>query len=209
MQPKSKNRAKTQAKLISAVGEVLAEQGFAGLGVNAVAKHAGVDKVLIYRYFGNFDDLCLAYARSQDFWPSIEEIIPDEHLFLQLSLAERLSFFGHGYLKALRKRTLTLEALAWETVQRNSFTAELETVREEFGLRSTELMSKNLAADDLSGEIDAAAVGAIFSGWCHYLLVRSRKIRWFNGIDISSDEGWARLEATFEKMVKNLSRNKQ
>jgi AcrR family transcriptional regulator len=42
----------TSKRLISAVGSLLAKKGFKGIGVNAVAREAGVDKVLFFRYFG-------------------------------------------------------------------------------------------------------------------------------------------------------------
>ncbi len=37
---KSRSRDKTRAKLISAVGKLLADKGFKGVGVNAVAREA-------------------------------------------------------------------------------------------------------------------------------------------------------------------------
>ena len=40
-----RNREATRLRLIEAVGELLAEKGFTRLGINAVAKQAGVDKV--------------------------------------------------------------------------------------------------------------------------------------------------------------------
>ena len=85
-----RNKEQTKHSLVNAVGTVLSESGFSGLGVNAVAKAAGVDKVLIYRYFGSFDALCLAFAQSSDFWPSIEELIPNKQEFLTLDLDQRL-----------------------------------------------------------------------------------------------------------------------
>ncbi len=48
----TRSKETTRLRLISAVGTLLARQGFNALGINAVAEEAGVDKVLIYRYFG-------------------------------------------------------------------------------------------------------------------------------------------------------------
>ena len=39
-----------------------------------------------------------------------------------------------------------------------------------------------------------------------YLLVRSRTIRIFGGIDIQSDDGWATLKASVRKMALDLFR---
>ena len=52
-----KNRQTTEMNLIKAVDELIEENGFEGLGINAVAAKAGVSKMLIYRYFNSLDGL--------------------------------------------------------------------------------------------------------------------------------------------------------
>ncbi|HEX7435576.1 MAG TPA: helix-turn-helix domain-containing protein, partial [Caldimonas sp.] len=73
--PRERNRSETTARILGAVGEVLARDGFGALGVNAVAKHAGVDKVLIYRYFGGMPELLRAWGESGRFWPGLDELL--------------------------------------------------------------------------------------------------------------------------------------
>ena len=68
---KSRDREATRTRLIGAVGTLLSQEGFKGLGVNAVAREAGVDKVLIYRYFGGLQGLIVSFGREGNFWPSI------------------------------------------------------------------------------------------------------------------------------------------
>lgn len=63
-----KNRANTERKLISAVDSIVNTKGFKGLGVNKVAKEAGVSKILIYRYFGTFERLLKSCVHEKDFW---------------------------------------------------------------------------------------------------------------------------------------------
>ena len=60
-----KNKEATKHRLITAVGTLLAREGFGALGINAVADEAGVDKVLIYRYFGGMDELLSAFWSEQ------------------------------------------------------------------------------------------------------------------------------------------------
>ena len=57
----------SKEKLIQAVGRVIAQVGFQSLGVNQVAREAGVDKKLIYRYFGGLRGLVAAYGQTVDF----------------------------------------------------------------------------------------------------------------------------------------------
>jgi AcrR family transcriptional regulator len=187
----------TKQRLIDAVGAILARDGFSRLGVNAVAQRAGTDKALIYRYFGGMPALLGAYAESASFWPSIEEMAGGSlEELAALPLRARWERALHHYIAELRKRPLTQEILAWELSERNEVTARLEEVRERRGL----VLSAVLARDVPSG-VDVAALAGLFSGAVHYLLLRARKIRLFNGIDLHTEEGWLRLEAAGRAMV--------
>ena len=73
-QLKIRDKQITSKRLISAVGSLLAKKGFKGIGVNAVAREAGVDKVLIYRYFAGLEGLIAAFGKEGDFWPSALEL---------------------------------------------------------------------------------------------------------------------------------------
>ena len=187
----------TKRRLIDAVGAILARDGFGHLGVNAVAQEAGADKALIYRYFGGFAQLLQAYAESTAFWPTTEEMAggPLEEL-ARLPLRARVDRVVASYVHHLRIRPLTREILAWELVERNEVTARLEEVRERRGLALMGALAAGLPAS-----VDLPAVSAILAGGVHYLLVRSRRIRVFNGIDLRTDEGWSRLTAAARAMV--------
>ena len=198
--PPVRNREATRQILIQAVGEVLGEKGFTGLGVNAVARQAGVDKVLIYRYFGGLPGLIKAFGQEGDFWPSIEELAGgDIESFRLLSLEEKLTALGCNFLRGIRQRPLTQEVMAWEMVQRNNLTEELEIIRETRMLRFAELF---LPAE--GARADLTAIMAIFGAGISYLVCRSRKIRWYNGIDLNSEDGWQRIEAAVGQMVKGI-----
>ncbi len=56
----NRNRDETRQKILDAALAIAGEQGFAALGVNAVARRAGADKQLIYRYFGGLEALMAA-----------------------------------------------------------------------------------------------------------------------------------------------------
>lgn len=190
-----RSRKETEDKLLNAAGRVLARDGFLKLGVNAVAREAGVDKVLIYRYFDGLDGLIKAYARQGDFWPSLDELIGEPiEQFRNRKLADQMKTIMTNLAEGIRKRPLTLEILAWEMVERNELTAHLEEIRERKGLELTEAFSDN--ADPNEATVDVAALIAITVASINYLAARSRKIKIFNGIDIREDEGWGRLTGT-------------
>ena len=190
---RERNRADTTARILAAVGEVLARDGFGALGVNAVAKHAGVDKVLIYRYFGGMSELLKAWGESGRFWPSVDELVgPDRAAFLQLPLADRYARFFEHFIDALRERPLTLEILAAEIVERNDLTAILESEREAWG----EEASRLLAAGEFARRPALRGLTLLLVAGVQYLLVRSRKIRIFGGVDLTNDAGWDELKAS-------------
>jgi AcrR family transcriptional regulator len=196
--PKMRDRETTRTRLIEAVGTLLAREGFTGLGVNAVAREAGVDKVLIYRYFGGLPELIVAFGREGNFWPSINELASgDVVAFGQLPLAEQLSRLGKNFMAAIRTRPLTQEILAWEMIERNELTVELEAIRENTMMNFFEMFFQSANKGP-----DIAAMGAIIGAGVSYLASRGRKIRFYNGIDLDSEAGWQRLEGAIDTMIR-------
>ena len=186
--------------MIEAVGTLLAREGFTGLGVNAVAREAGVDKVLIYRYFGGLPELIVAFGREGNFWPSINELPGgDVVAFGQLPLAEQLSRLGKNFMAAIRKRPLTQEILAWEMIERNELTIELEAIRE-----NTMMNFFDMFFPSTNKGPDIAAIGAIIGAGVSYLVSRGRQISIYNGVDLQSEAGWQRLEEAIDTMISGL-----
>lgn len=200
----TRNSEATRRALIKAVGDVLAEKGFGGLGVNGVARQANVDKVLIYRYFDGLPGLLKAFAQEGDFWPGLHELTGgDPENFRLLSLEDKLISLGRNYIKGIRERPLTQEIMAWEMIHRNELTEELEKLRESQMLR---FYNEFLATEKT--DIDLMAITAIIGGGISYLICRSRHIRWYNGVDLNDDEGWKRIETGVEQIIKAATRPK-
>jgi AcrR family transcriptional regulator len=64
-----------QAQILDAVDELFYKEGARAVGVDAVAKHAGVNKMCLYRQFESKDGLLLRYLerRDQRFWDYFAE----------------------------------------------------------------------------------------------------------------------------------------
>lgn len=192
-----RDRSATEASLVAAVGQVLGRAGVSALGVNAVAQEAGVDKVLIYRYFGDLEGLVRAYAESADFWPTEQELLGDRAELLALPFSRRVSLVLIRYLEALRRRPLTLEILAGETVGLPDCLRPLEQSREALGERLLSWAAEIAP----SPEVDLAAITALLAGGIQYLLIRSLKVAVFNGIPLDQDAGWQRLSLAVQMLV--------
>ena len=63
-----KDKEQTKRKLIDAVGIIIKSKGFSSVRISKVARQAGVDRKLIYRYFGNMNNLTEAYIIENDYW---------------------------------------------------------------------------------------------------------------------------------------------
>lgn len=71
-QPTVRNKEKSKQRLLDAVGKLLKSKGFTALKVNDIAATAGLDKKLIYKYFGGTDQLIDEYIQAQDFWSNVD-----------------------------------------------------------------------------------------------------------------------------------------
>jgi AcrR family transcriptional regulator len=187
---KIRDKQITSRRLVSAVGSLLAKKGFKGIGVNAVAREAGVDKVLIYRYFGGLPGLIAAFGKEGDFWPSALELAGgDLQRYSHLPLEQRMSELATNFIQALRKRPLTLAIMAWEMIESNELTQDLERVREQSIMEFFQLF---FMKDQV--RVDLQAIIMLMGAAVSYLVVRSNNIDLYGGLNIGSEQGWQRIE---------------
>src|SRR5512136_418877 len=126
-----KDKILTRKKIVEALGRLMARDGIEEIGINSVAYEAGIDKVLIYRYFGDFQGLLQAFADDVDLWPSTATLLGDETYLRHASnLKEILVKYLHNQLKEMRRRKSTQEIMRWELSQQNSLTNSLSNLRE-------------------------------------------------------------------------------
>jgi AcrR family transcriptional regulator len=197
----TRNRAETEERILGAVGQVLARDGFRALGVNNIAKEAGVDKVLIYRYFGGLPQLLQAWGASGRFWPRVQDLLGNEpQRLLALPLEDRYARFFEHFIDELRSRPLTLEILASEVNEHNELTAILEDEREAWGAEATRV----LGGAEFEARPALRGLTLLLVAGVQYLLMRARRIRVFGGIDIQADVGWDELKAAIRTLALQL-----
>ena len=196
--PRPRDRCATEDRILGAVGEVLARDGFGGIGVNAIAKQAGIDKVLIYRYFGGLPELLRAWGSSGRFWPRASDLLgEDPQALLALPAAERYARFFEHVIDELRARPLTVAVLAGELTQRNELTEILESEREQWG----EDVARLIGGAEWTQHPWLHGVTILLVAGVQQLLVRSRQIRVFGGVDLHSDEGWEALKHSLRQLA--------
>ncbi len=194
-----RNAGRTQRRILEALGTLLSEEGFAKVGVNSVARRAGVDKVLIYRYFGGLGGLLQAFAHEHSRWLRSEVLVGDRPE--EADAADLLIEILRGHLGELRNRPTVQEIMRWELNERNALTATLAREREQRGL---ELLSSLPFDPSDEPDLDLAAVSAIVYAGLTHIVLRAKTTDHYVGLDLASDEGWERLSAAVEPLIRGV-----
>jgi len=192
----------TRERILDALGKMVMRDGLASIGVNALAREVGCDKVLIYRYFGDLDGVFSAFAARGDFWWSVEELTGGIDP-ARVPLAGALKLVLRRHAHALRARPLTLAVLAAELVDRTPLVIALEAVRER---RALQLSAWTVEHYRLPPSLDFAAVSMILGVAVNYLAVRARTIRVMSGVKIETDADWERVFAAMDTLIDGVLR---
>jgi AcrR family transcriptional regulator len=192
-EPVKRGRLQTEQKILRGLEQLLLEQGFPAIGINSVARQAGCDKVLIYRYFDGLDGLLQAFAEITELWWNVDEIITESadqigqqplQLFLQVLLKR--------HVEALQARPITLEIMAWEMSAQNNLTVALARTRAERGME----LVKTIRAHYQNPNIDIGGILGVFGAAINYLVIRTR-----NAAPQHMTEEWWRLQHTIAKLM--------
>lgn len=181
---------------MAAALELIAREGFQGFGVNSVAREAGVDKVLIYRYFGDLAGLAARLGGDVGFWlGEASEMV----VTAPASYADFAEQVLVAYLRALRKHVILQRVLAWELVSNDEVVRHLGSARS--AAVSEWFRRLSSFAPPPPSHIDVAAANALLIGSVHHLVLRERSAGEFAGLPLQSDEAWARVEKSLRHIV--------
>lgn len=192
-----RNKEKSKQKFLAAVGKILKAKGFSALKVNDIAATAGLDKKLIYNYFGGTEKLIDAYIQSQDFWSNVksEEVNLDITDGGQgLSKATLTSQFDQVYKnKELQKIIL------WGLMENRGSLKRLAQKREEEG----DVMFKNISDPHFGNKAARyrAIMALLISGIYYLDIYATTNSQTFCGLDLSSKEGRTEIEAALSFII--------
>lgn len=195
-----RDRGATEKAILNAAKALLAEEGFQNFGINAVARKAGCDKQLIYRYYGGLNGLVDAIGADLGTW--VKDRIPEDtggmFLLTYGDLMERLSLL---FLQALRDDPLMRRIVAWE-VSENT-----EQVR-----RLSEARSKALAAwlERMRGSltppkgVDAVAVNAVLIAAIQHIVLSASAGGQCAGLALKASKDWEKAEQALKRIVRGV-----
>jgi AcrR family transcriptional regulator len=200
----ARNKEETKARILAAVGRLLAASGFKQLGINAIAREAQVDKVLIYRYFGDLPALLRTFGQEGNYWILPDALIGNDFAAKEDSLADSMAKFMIQGLQDLRERPITQEILRWELLEANELTQELALVREQTAMRCLDFLEQRYS---FPLDKNIPAISTILLSAIVYLVLRSKAHRSFLGIDLTSPEGWSQIEQTIASLIQAILKN--
>lgn len=190
-------REQTEREILKALGEQILETGMAGVGINAIAKRAGVSKELIYRYFDGMPGLMLAWMQEQDFWTARSHLLKDSESS-QRAPADLIMSMLRDQIESLANNETLREVRRWELIERNEVSAQLADRREKVARSFIDRV------DGLTEEVDVPAVVSIMLAGVLYLMLRSKTESHFMGVPLRTNEGWSRLYAGLEHIVQGF-----
>lgn len=195
-------REQTEQKIMQALEEQIRETGMSGLGVNAIAKRAGVSKELIYRYFDGLPGLLLAWMSAQDYWTGHAGTLQADESSSRTP-ADLILTMLRAQIGALGNNEVLREVRRWELIERNDITAQLADRRE----RTARAFIDRV--DGLTQEADIPAQVSVMLAGMLYLMLRSKTESHFLGVPLRTNEGWERIFGAIESMVGHLPENIQ
>jgi AcrR family transcriptional regulator len=206
-----RDREATERALLEAVGSVIREEGFSRLGINKVAKRAGVSKVLIYRYFGSLDNLTERWLLERNYWADTSSRTAEQIKSLEggdnstALLHEMMMDLFRGQVRQLRSTPEVREMLRWFLCEESAVAAEVMKAVEERGYSLTRAFTKALEErNENPGLADSEAVIALLVSGIYNLALYSDRTNRFNGVALDTDEGWERILGAVETISKSL-----
>ncbi|MFF7059532.1 MAG: TetR/AcrR family transcriptional regulator [Achromobacter spanius] len=187
-------RENTERLILQALEAQILETGMGGVGINAIAKRAGVSKELIYRYFDGMPGLMLAWMQEQDFWTRNPGLLAEDESS-QRTPAELVLSMLRAQIDALAGNETLREVRRWELIERNEVSAPLAERRE----RAARGFIDRL--DGLAPNVDMPATVSVMLAGVLYLMLRAKTESHFLGVPLRTPEGWERISAALEHLV--------
>ena len=194
---KKRDRERTKGKILKAVGEVIEQHGTEKVGVNLIARTAGVNKVLIYRYFESVDGLMEQYVKSGEYTSTMgDEYIDNMSIVPPEERSQVLSELMQTFLTDLRERKATRDLLRWEIGTGKSM---LSDARNQIATRIVEKVG------ELPNFKDTSALMAFLTAGIYYMTIATDYREKMIDVDLHSDEGWKRIENVIQRIIATIA----
>lgn len=193
---RTRDRSRTEDAILTAAHDVLVNKGFGGWGVNAIARAAGCDKQLIYRYYGGLDGLAealgIAIARETE---AALAALPAPEVDSYGALVAALI---DAQIHVLRSHPAMQRIIAWELSEANSLTRAFAEARSRALMAWFARVKGDFAAPL---EVDAPAINAVMIAAVQQMVLSSASIGGFAGMPLAEPADWERLRSAIRRLV--------
>ncbi|WP_144214268.1 TetR/AcrR family transcriptional regulator [Flavobacterium anhuiense] len=192
-----RNKERSKTKFLEAVGKILKTQGFTGLKINNIASEAGVDKKMIYTYFGGLDGLMDTYIRSQDYWSNVstEKIQRNSKDGGKVLLKEML----YNQFRYVHEKEELQKLLLWRLSEERPALRKMTELQEENG---DELFKAVFDPHFGKNAEKFRAITALLVSGLYYLnLYAVVNGSSFSGLDMQSEKGRKQVEEALSFLI--------
>lgn len=194
-----RDKERTKNKMVQAVGKVLLKKGYTGLNASAIAREAGLDKSLVWTYFGGLDNLVEEYIALRDFWKfkakdSIENLTTVSKEVNEHDMTALLQF----QFQALLDDKILQRIMLWGISEKKDFLRNLSDEREIIG----EAIFKNIDPQFKDSNVDIRGILAILVAGIYYLVLHGKiNGSLFCGIDLNTSIGEQRIKESISQII--------
>jgi AcrR family transcriptional regulator len=193
------DKERSMQKLINAVGTIIKTKGYTGLGPTNIAKCAGLNKKLIYLYFGTVENLVEIYVKGKDYWVAAAgnagELMEENKGkntkdILEALLTNQLDYFYQE--EEMQKIVL------WQISERTKIMYEVCEERERLGDRFFELADIEFK----NSNVDIRAIAGLIVGGIYHMVLHAKSTdSLFCQIDLNIPEGKERIKKAISYII--------
>lgn len=168
--------------------------------MNAVARQAGCDKQLIYRYFGGLPGLVDAIGKDIAAWWA-DRLRPLDALGSPDSYSDLMQRLALSVLQARRDDALMRQIVLWELSSNSDHVRRLAQAR---SVALQDWMQRTLGDLVPPPGLDAAAINAVIIAAIQHLVLAGSTEGAFAGVALQTDADWERVRGTLKRMIAKL-----
>ncbi|WP_443947112.1 TetR/AcrR family transcriptional regulator [Pedobacter sp. AW1-32] len=195
-----RNKERTKASLITALGAILKKDGFSGLSISSVADEAKVDRRLIYDYFGSLEGLVKEYLNGNDYWKINPEDVDGMVTAAKEDSGKALAYSVlENQLDSLINNEEMRRIITWGLSEKLPFLKALDLKRETIGnILLSEIIDQHFEKSDKNFR----AMYAILMGGVYYLTLHAKmQENPFCGIDLQQLSGQDEIKKALKQFI--------